>query len=91
MVACGITGDMRFEVRQILCILSFYQTFIPTILKLGFWVLGRAIVTLHSLYDYIVETDFAYRTLVFFSERMDAQHDVAVTVVEQQLSSSRLL
>jgi hypothetical protein len=46
-------------------------------------------VTLLSLYAYTVETDFVYRTLVFFSERMDARHDVAV--VEQQLWSSRLL
>ena len=46
-------------------------------------------VPLHSLYDYIVETDFVYRTLVFFNERMDARHDVAV--VEQQFWSSRLL
>jgi len=47
-------------------------------------------VTLLSLYVYTVETDFVYRTLVFFSERMDARHD-DVAVVEQQLWSSRLL
>jgi hypothetical protein len=61
MVLCGITGDMRFEVRQILCIPSFYQTFLPTILKLGFW--GCRCYT--TLYAYTVETDFVYRTCSF--------------------------
>lgn len=28
------------EVRQILCILSLYQTFIPAIFKLAFWSFG---------------------------------------------------
>jgi hypothetical protein len=45
-------------------------------------------VTLLSLCDYILQTNFVNRILVFLSEQMNARHDVAV--VEQRLWLSRL-
>ena len=73
MVACDITGDMRFEVRQILCILIFYQTFYTHYFEIrgfGFWV-----VTL-LCHVSTVETDTVYQQCLFtFSER-DGCHDM---------------
>ena len=61
------------EVRQILCILSDYQAFIHTNLRLTFGFLGERHDTLLLLYDYSeLETAFVYRTLgFFFNERMN--------------------
>jgi hypothetical protein len=65
------------EVRQILCI-PLYPEPLSNLYSHYFEIcgMGGALFTLLSLYDYsTVETDFVYRTLVFFSHRMDARHD----------------